>query len=376
MMASRLKLVVAVLVGILVCGLILVTGPEPLTASIPESKPSVTVGPLERGVIPATVTAFGVLSPRQSLSLTTQVPGEVTWVSQNLDAGGELAKDEVLFRVDSRDYEIALASAEARFEEAEANIDLEEGLSENARLEWETWKKFNGQGAPRNPLALREPQQAGALAQLRVIRAAVDRARLDLERTEIRAPWPAAVVEANTVVGQVLGVGEVAATLFPLDYAVVEVQVPVSTLQLLESGIETVSLRPVHDPAGASVTGRYAGVVRYLTEGTRLATVRIRVDAPLANDSWAYGMHLAVTLVTRQQQDIAFVPADLIVSGNLVWVHRDGRARQHQVFPIRSEGSLVSVEDNFRAGDSLMLERPLGLFDGAAVDVLAAVRER
>ena len=163
--------------------------------------------------------------------------------------------------------------------------------------------------------------------------------------------------------------GEVTATLFPLDYAVVEVQVPIENLRLIEAGIERVELRPAHDLDAPPVLGVFESVVRNLTSDTRLATIRVRVWDPLSNPAWAFGMHLEAKLIASRQRAIALVPADLIVSGNMVWVYRNGQAKRHQIHPIDSTELNVSVEDNFADGDALIVERPIGLFDGADVEV-------
>jgi len=366
---SHLKIGLVCCVGITVCVLILLTGPEPLEASLPKEKPRVSIGKLERTVIANTVTAFGVLSPRQSLQLTTQVPGEITWVSDDLEAGGQVAEGDLLLSIDELDYAIAVVSAEARYAQAEANIEIEQGRTEIAQLEWAAWQEIHDEDLPANPLALRMPQRAEAVAHRRAIGAELDSARLALERTAVRAPWPATVVHANAIVGQVVSVGEVTATLFPLDYAVVELQVPVKTMRLLDAGIDRVELWPVHDLEASPVVGAFEGIVRNLTSDTRLATVRIRIDEPLGHAGWAYGMHLEARLITAQERAVALIPAGLIVSGNLIWIRRDGRAQRHQLYPVEVQGQTVSVEDNFGAGDALVLERPIGLFDGAPVDV-------
>ncbi len=366
---SRWQLLLACCTGIAVCCLILLTGPAPLAASVPEARLRVSVGELERIVLPTAVTAVGALTPRQSLRLTSQVPGEITWVNDKLAAGGVLAAGEVLLRVDERDYVIAVAGAQARYAQAQASIELEEGRAEIASLEWSAWQQSQGEDAPANPLALRQPQRAEATALRQVFRAELDRAQLALERTTVRAPWAGSVVQANAVVGQVLSAGDVTATLFPLDYAIVELQVPANMMRLLDAGIQRVELRPVDDVSAPAVLGTFDAVVRNLTEDTRLATVRVRVDQPLQHAGWAYGMHLEATIVAEEQRQVARIPADLIVSGNLVWVYRDQQARRHQVYPLESAGSAVAVEDNFGADDALILERPLGLFDGADVEV-------
>lgn len=371
---SYLKILLACGLGIGLCSVILLTGPEPLEASSAVGKPTVTVDALERAIVPSFIVAYGTLTPRQSLDLTTQVPGEVAWVHRKLVPGGLLDEGETLFRIDQRDYEIALASARARHAQAQANIDLEAGRSEIARLEWSAWRASEGVSDTElaSPLALREPQKAEAASQQKVLLAELNRAELALERTAIRAPWAASVVQANAVVGQVLSVGDVIARLFPLDFAVVELQVPVSVLRALDAGIELVELRPVDDLSTKPVLGTFEGVVRSLTDDTRLATVRVRVDDPLEYDGWAYGMHVRANVETKQQLPVVLVPPELIVSGNLIWIYRDGQAQRLQVQPIEHSASTLFVEDNFLPGDALIIDRPIGLFDGAHVDAVNA----
>ncbi len=369
MKSSQMKILLAGSGGLVLCVLILLTGPDPLEASLPAGKEVVAIDEIDRSVAPNTITAFGIMRPRQTLALTTQVPGEVTWVSEGLVAGGEVAKGDALFRIDERDYTIAVAMAKASYEQAEASIDLEQGRSDVARLEWNKWQESSGKQTAASPLALRVPQQAAARAALKVIQAELDSANLALQRTSIMAPWPAAVVDANVIEGQVLSTGEVTATLYPLDYAVVEIHVPIKTLRMVEAGVARIELRPVHDPDATPVVGRLESIVRNLTDATRLATVRVAIEDPFKHAGWAFGMHLQANIVMQQQRNIAVIPADLIVGGNQVWLFRDGRARRHQVHPIDSTGESVTVEDNFRVGDALIVERPIGLFDGVAVEI-------
>ncbi len=364
---AHVKVLLACCVGLALCSLILLTGPQPLEASVPQGKPRVVLGGLERAMVANRVDAFGVLLPRQTLQLTTQVPGEITWVSEQLEAGDQVAQGDLLFQIDQRDYLIAVSSAEARYAQAQANIVLEEGRAEIAQLEWATWQRNQSEAESANPLALREPQRAEAVARRKAVLADLERAKLALERTEVRAPWPASVVHANAIVGQLLSVGEVTATLFPLDFAVVELQVPMQTLRLFDAGIKQILLRPIHDPNAPTVVGTFDSVVRNLTEDTRLATVRVRVDEPLNHSGWAYGMHLQANIEAQQQRHVALVPANLIISGNLIWVYREGRAHRHRLYPIENQGGMVAVEDNFASADALIIERPIGLFDGAEV---------
>ncbi|MEM7218261.1 MAG: efflux RND transporter periplasmic adaptor subunit [Pseudomonadota bacterium] len=355
--------------GVGLIALIATTGPEPLQAAQPPAKPQVAVATLDRTQEPITVSAVGTLVPRQTLSLTTQVPGEITWVSQSLDAGRHVEAGDKLLQIDERDYVIAVASAEALHAQAQANIALEEGRAEIARLEWQAWKSTSQDAEQAGPLALREPQKADAVARRRVIDAQLRGARLALQRTAIKAPWSATIAQANAIIGQVLSVGDVTAVLMPLDFAIVELQVPIKTARTLDQGVDTIEIVPVDDPDATPVLGRFEGIVRNLTSDTRLATLRVRIDEPLAHPGWAYGMHLRARIQARQTRPVALVPADLVVNGNLVWVYRDGAALRHRLTPTGGTPELVSVADSFEPSDRLIVDRPIGLLDGVSVEL-------
>ena len=364
---TRLKVILTALGGLLLSVIIFLTGPEPIEANIPDKQPTVSVTELEKSSMPLSISAYGTLNPRQSLQLTTRVPGEIIWVSDKLVAGGDVNAGEELFRIDPSDYEIAVASANAKHAQSEARVDLEKGHSENAKLEWSKWQAISGEKDKASALALREPQQAEVLAVRAINKAELDKAKLALQRTSVRTPWDASVIDATAVEGQVVATGDVTATLYPKDFAVVELQVPLQTLGMLKKGVHAVELRPVGDPEVKPVLGEFQGVVQSLTEDTRLATLRITINDPLANPGWVYGMHLAARIVSQDRVITAQIPAGLIVSGNLIWLYRNGQAVRHQIAPIQSDDRQVMVEDNFLPGDQIILERPIGLFDGAEV---------
>lgn len=364
-----LKIALTCIVGGLLCALILITGPEPLTAGARQDTPQVTVSALNRSQQTREVIAYGTLNPRKTLALKTQVSGEIIWTHDDFVPGGMLDQDAVLFKVDDRDHLIALESAEARYEQAQAIVDIEQGRYEIAQLEWSTWQDDQNLKKEPSPLALREPQKIEVEARRKTIIAEINRAKLLLERTVVRAPWPASVVNANAALGQVLGTGDTVGILYPLDYGVVDLQIPIKTLGLIESGIEQVTLHPIGNNTSEGITGVFERSVKILSEDTRLATVRVRLDQPLQYPGWAFGMPIKATFAVGTQQ-VVLVSSDLIVSGNSLWIYREGRAMLHQIYPVEQKDQWMAVENNFDSADKVVLKRPIGLFDGALADIV------
>jgi hypothetical protein len=364
-----LKIALTCIAGGLLCTLILITGPEPLTVGARQDAPQVTVSALNRSLQPREVVAYGTLNPRKTLALKTQVSGEIIWTHENFVPGGVFDQDAVLFKVDDRDHLIALESAEARYEQAQAIVDIEQGRYEIAQREWSTWQSDQNLKKEPSPLALREPQKTEVEARRKTILAEIRRVKLLLERTVVRAPWPASVVTSNAVLGQVLGTGDTVGVLYPLDYGVVDLQIPIKTLGLIEPGIEQVTLHPIDNLSSQGITGVFERSVKILSDDTRLATVRVRLDRPLQYPGWAFGMPIKATFAVGTQP-VVLVSPDLIISGNSLWIYREGRAMLHQIYPLAQKDRWVAVEDNFDSADKIVLQRPIGLFDGALADIV------
>ena len=95
-----LKIALTCIAGGLLCALILITGPEPLTVGARQDAPQVTVSALNRSLQPREVVAYGTLNPRKTLALKTQVSGEIIWTHENFVPGGVFDQDAFLFKVD------------------------------------------------------------------------------------------------------------------------------------------------------------------------------------------------------------------------------------------------------------------------------------
>ena len=75
--------------------------------------PSVRVVTAKPGSHTYQIQSQGTALPRTSIQLVSEVSGRVVSVSDKFDAGQVFKKDDVLLTIDSRDYELALAQAEA-----------------------------------------------------------------------------------------------------------------------------------------------------------------------------------------------------------------------------------------------------------------------
>jgi RND family efflux transporter MFP subunit len=153
----------------------------------------------------------GVVESTRETRLAAEVGGRVMEISSLLRRGGTVKKGERLVQIDPSDYRSALAAAEVRRADAELELDKEKARVEQAKLDWE---KLGSGKEPLNPLVLRESYLAAAEARAASAVEESARARRDVERTEILAPFDAGVRSANVEVGAVVAPGTMVAELY------------------------------------------------------------------------------------------------------------------------------------------------------------------
>jgi len=166
----------------------------------------------------------GTVEPRTESTLIPQVSGQIVAISPTFREGGFFEQGDVLVTLDPRDYQLAIASAEAQVAQAESALEQELAQAKVVEDDW----RMLGREAPR--LGLRQPQIAAARATLLSAKAQLERAKFDLERTRIRAPYDGQVLEKNVDIGQFVSTGTLLARVYATDY--VEIRLPLSNRQL------------------------------------------------------------------------------------------------------------------------------------------------
>ena len=171
--------------------------------------------------IQLTVTAQGEARPRTEIDLVPEVGGKIVYVSPNFIEGGIIQKGETLIRIEDADYKVALVRAQSGIAQAEQILIREQAEAEIARQDYAEL----GRGEP-TALALRKPQQAQAQASLQLAQAEMDAAKLQLTRTEVKAPFAGRVTSKNSDLGQYVSPGRTLGRIFSTD--VIEVRLPLT----------------------------------------------------------------------------------------------------------------------------------------------------
>lgn len=327
----------------------------------------------------AVVQATGTVEAARTVSLAPEVAGKVTFLDDRVRPGGTFNKGETLLRVDTRDYRAALAADEARLAQVELEVALERKRQLTAQREW----ALLGADQDEEPLALRKPHLAVAEANLRSAQAAVDRSRLNVSRTSLRAPFNAVVVSENVDVGQVVGSQSPLVTLVGSDAARVVVSVPVDKLQDLDipgyNGDSGSRVRvALSRRRGGPVIheGRVTGVSGQLDPQTRTANVVVEVPDPRSGDvPLLPGSFVQVDLIGRPLDNAVPVPREALDGADRVWVAVDGRLRSRTVTVGWRTTDEVYIVDGLQGGDKVVTTPPSLPVEGMLVSPTAPVAQ-
>ncbi len=161
-----------------------------------------------RGTLTQTVTASGGLQPVATVEVSSQISGLITEVA--VDYNTRVKAGDILARLDPASYETRLRSAEAEYANTAANHRLVVLNAERIRSLHE-----------RNLVSQQELDQsiaqlAQADAQLQIRRAAVETAKVDLARCDIKAPIDGIVLDRPAIAGKTVSASTSAPVLFVL----------------------------------------------------------------------------------------------------------------------------------------------------------------
>jgi RND family efflux transporter MFP subunit len=331
-----------------------------------------------------TVYATGTVQPRQEASIAPQVDGKIISVADQFVAGGYFSRGEVMFEIEGVDYELALRSAESQLARAQYELASAEGQAEVAREEWRLLG--SGDGTKPNPLVLHEPQLKNASAQLQAAQAGVERARLNLERTVVRAPFNCRVRSENIDPGQFVRTGTTVAVLIGTDRAEVTVPLPLSDIRWLDvpspvNGLvgSQAEVRMTVDGKVYSWNGVVARNMGVVDERGRMERVVVAVDDPYGLNNpdggqrfdLAVGSFVEVRISGRTLKDVYRLPAASLRQHNTVWLFdvADSTLQIKDVELLRREQETAVLGSGLSGGDRVVTTYLAGAANGLRLRV-------
>lgn len=371
---------------------------------------------------------YGVVRSQREWKLVAEVSGRVIELDEQLQTGRIIRKGTKLIKLDPEDYELAATQQAATVEGVEAQVaelnvkerntkaslvlaerslaltrkelarvqQLQAGgnatASEVDDAERQVLTQETSVQTLKNTLAEIPTSRRALRAQIQQYEAGVAGAQLDIDRTEIVAPFDVRIRSVDVELSELVSVGTVLAQGDGIDIAEVPAQFPIGSLQPLiparsgDAPVTTQSLSRLREVLGidARILLESGGLVaRWDAEfdrfsnvdsETRTVGVVVTVDAPFAQASPGVqppllsGMYVEVELRGKPRSDCLAVPRSALHGSRVYVVGEQARLETRDVQVAFVQDSYACLSGGVEEGDQVVLTDLVPAIEGMLLE--------
>lgn len=350
-------------------------------SSAPKAAISVSVLELVPQSYQVMIDSYGTVKPRTQSLLVAQASGQIIEVSDEFREGGFFEKGDVLLKLDDRDHQAEVKSAQANLLTAEQSLLEEKARGQQALTDW---KRLGG-SSQASSLVLREPQLAAAQAQVLSAQAALEKAELDLERTKVTAPYAGRILSRSVDLGQVVSNNTQLATIYAIDS--VEIRLPIKNKDLSFVNLPEQYRDGAKNQAGSLVKfssdlvgeqtwqGQLARTEGAIDQNAQQLYVVAKIDDPYkstASNQYPIkiGQYIKAQIAGKTVQNALIIPNSTIYQGTYVYVVEGDVLKRKDVTFAWQNANQAMIKTGLKANDKLVVT-PLGqVSSGTKVSIL------
>jgi RND family efflux transporter MFP subunit len=335
----------------------------------------------------AVLNASGYVVARRLATVSSKVTGRISEVL--FEEGAAVAEGQVLARLDAAtaraDHAVAARSLEAsrrnlreievRLADAEKTLDRNRSLVERALVSRSVLDTSEAE------VAALQARLAAAAAEVNVAQARVAVSQQGLDDLLIRAPFAGVVISKDAQPGETVspisaGGGFTRtgiATIVDMDSREIEVDVNEAYINRVRDGQRVEAVLDAYPDW--QVPGHVISIVP--TADRQKATVRVRIAFEQLDPRILPDMGIKVRFLEESAvagpgvprlASAAIVREDGVAS---VWVVRDGKVERRTVQPGDERDGEVAIVEGLEGGETVVVDPPRRLRDGAAVELQA-----
>jgi len=337
-------------------------------AGPPQFAALVTVARATAHDVPVYLEEIGRSGAFESVTVTPQISGRI--IERQFQDGAELKKDQLLFTIDPRPYQVQLDSAQAQLAQSKAALEL-------ANTQLKMYASISDTRAVSQiDLETRKNTVAVDQAQVQAAEAAVENAKLNLEYCYIHSPIDGRAGARLVDVGNVVQTNTTALLLIqrldPIyaDFTITESDLPEVQLEMMRGTLQTL----VRTPSDLPTLAR-KGTLTFVDNAVQNATGTINLRATIPNPDRHFwpGQFVNVTLVLSTTKGAVLIPnqaTQLSQQGSFVYVVKpDDTAELRLITLGQRQGDDIVVTKGLSAGERVVVTGQLTVSPGAKVRV-------
>lgn len=377
---------------------------KPKPPKVDRQRPPLSVQATTVGLqtLPEPFVGYGTAEAELEARVSAEVAGRVVELADQLKPGAAVRAGQLLVRIDEAEYLEKLEQAESLLAGDEATLsrlDLEaENLEaliaiagaelEIAENEFRRLRRLREQeqASPReydlasvawhaarrqlqtleNNKALIGPSRQATLADKRAHQAAIELARIELQRCRITAPFDGRLVTVDVERGERVAAGRQVFSMLDPRRIEVPITLPASACSRVSVGDRTELT--VDSMAGVAWTGRVARISPSADSTMRTFELYVEVDNAEQRVTLVPGFFVRADIEGALLHDVLVIPRRAVRDGQ-VFVAEDGTARPRRVTIERTILERAVVQ-GVRPGEAVITSNLNALYDEAPVQVI------
>ncbi len=289
-----------------------------------------------------TVYASGTVLPNEEVALQSEASGRL--IQLNIREGSYVQKGELIAKIDDSDLQAQLRK-----------LNFEEELAKQIEARQKKLLDID---------AISKEEYDIAVNNVNTLSADKELLQVNIQKTEVRAPFGGYIGFKNISIGTYLTPGVNIATLVQSNPAKIDFSIPEKYASLLKVGqVVTFEVDGIEETFESKVVAIDPKV------DEDLRTLRLRGITSNADRRLLPGMFVRLT-VPLGKEEVIMVPTDAIVpilKGKMVYVMRNGKAMEQEITTgIRTDQN-VQVRSGLSVGDSVIVSALMSLKAGMDV---------
>jgi len=320
--------------------------------------------------MPVEFSTVGRVEAIKSVALKPRISGVISQVEAV--EGQDVTSGQLLFALDDRELQAQLRQSEAALARSQADLDnAQRDMKRTATL-------VEKNVSARSTLDQQKSTVAGLQAAVREANAAIERAKVQLSYTTIKAPFDGRIGTIHLNLGSAVNATDSMplVTVNQLKPVYVTFAVPQHYLAELQDALARGEV-PVAAASASNPEAVFTGKVTFIENAIDAQTNGLTVKASFPNDQlrlWP-GQFLTVTITLRTEPAAIVLPTEALQSdqtGDFVFAIKDDQTVEMRQVKVRwMSGDDAVVEGALKAGDKVVTRGQLRLQQGTPVDIRA-----
>ena len=316
---------------------------------------NVNVSPIESTILSPVAWVSGSVVSRNNSKIAADVSGRLVSLA---DLGTLVKKGDIIAQLDDRTLKLMLAEEKALVVNAQAKLAFEQSEVKRKRTL-----------VAKNLISTTELEQNVANLNIAKANAAAAKAKLgqikqDLAYTQLKAPFDGIVAERLSNQGEYVNNGNAIIRLVETANVEASIFAPLTAYRYLKQSKQLT----IKSPLG---TGKANIKAIIPIADSRSHLMEVRLD--MSTLDWPIGLDMKAAVATGESKQVLAAPRDALVlrrnAISIFLVDAENKAKQVEVTVGISEGGLVEIIGNIKAGDQVVIRGAERLREGQALTI-------